>query len=126
MGCTTLMMANLTHRIAGRTERVGRYASERMSDGPAPAADARMSCHIDGGTGGGAVNDDAGSGGPGLELRLSAQSDRFDADDESWLAQEADLLADLRREVGGVRRDLQAVPGVKGMVETVIMALGSA
>ena len=73
-----------------------------------------------------ATSEDATSGGRGLDVRLSAQSDRFDADDENWLTQEADLLADLRREVGGVRRDLQAAPGAKGLVETVIMALGSA
>lgn len=65
-------------------------------------------------------------GGSGLELQLRAQSDRFDVDDENWLAQEAALLAELRTEVGGVRRDMVAVPGAKGMVETVIMALGSA
>src|SRR5262245_9947334 len=83
--------------------------------------------HIDAGTWmSDAMSDDAVGAGPGLELRLNAQSDRFDADDENWLAQEADLLAELRREVGGVRRDMQAVPGAKGMVETVIMALGSA
>lgn len=64
--------------------------------------------------------------GTGVELQLTAHSDRFDEGDENWLAQEADLLESLRSEVGGVRRDMTAVPGQKGMVETVIMALGSA
>jgi hypothetical protein len=64
--------------------------------------------------------------GTGMELTLRTGSDRFDIDDENWLEQEAALLADLRSEVGGVRRDMVAVPGQKGMVETIIMALGSA
>jgi hypothetical protein len=64
--------------------------------------------------------------GTGMELTLRTGSDRFDTDDESWLEQEAALLAELRHEVGGVRRDMVAVPGQKGMVETIIMALGSA
>jgi len=65
-------------------------------------------------------------GGTDLELTLRAGSDRFDVHDESWIEQEAALLADLRKEVGGVRRDLTAGPGQKGVVETIIMALGSA
>lgn len=62
----------------------------------------------------------------GLELSLKAHSDRFDEDDENWLAQENELLGELCRDVGGVRRDMVPGPGEKGMVETVIMALGSA
>jgi membrane-associated two-gene conflict system component 1 (EACC1) len=61
-----------------------------------------------------------------LELTLSTCSDRFDNDDDRWLAQESDLLESLRREVGGVRRDMVAVPGHKGLVESVILALGTA
>lgn len=61
-----------------------------------------------------------------LELTLRTGSDRFDINDENWLAQEADLLNELRTEVGGIRQDRTAVPGSKGLVETVIVALGSA
>ena len=61
-----------------------------------------------------------------LELTLRTGSERFDTDDDAWLAQEADLLNELRGEVGGVRRDMTAVPGEKGLVEAVILALGSA
>jgi hypothetical protein len=61
-----------------------------------------------------------------LELTLRTESDKFDQDDDNWLSQEAELLSELRSEVGGVRRDMAAVPGSKGLVETVIMALGSA
>jgi hypothetical protein len=63
--------------------------------------------------------------GDAVELRLSTHSDRFDEDDEGWLAQEADLLASLRGEVT-VRRDMVAAPGEKGLVEAIILALGTA
>jgi hypothetical protein len=61
-----------------------------------------------------------------VELTLSMHSDRFDEDDERWITQELDLLADLSREVGGVRRESVPARGDKGAVETVILALGSA
>jgi hypothetical protein len=60
-----------------------------------------------------------------MELRLSTHSDRFDESDDAWVAQEADLLASLRGEVT-VRRDMVAAPGEKGLVEGIILALGSA
>ena len=60
-----------------------------------------------------------------MEITLSTHSDRFGEDDEAWLAQEADLLASLRSEVP-VRRDAVAAPGEKGLVEGIILALGSA
>jgi hypothetical protein len=62
----------------------------------------------------------------GLDLTLHTSSDKFDPDDENWLDQEAELMASLRSEVGGVRRDYVAQPGDKGMIESVILALGSA
>jgi hypothetical protein len=61
-----------------------------------------------------------------VELTLQTESDKFDPDNKNWLAQEARLLGELRREVGGVRRDMAVASGAKGMVETVIIALGSA
>jgi len=60
-----------------------------------------------------------------LEVQLSTHSDRFDTSDESWLDQEGELLAALRGEVT-VRRELVAAPGQKGLVEGIILALGSA
>jgi hypothetical protein len=63
--------------------------------------------------------------GDDLELRLSTHSDRFDENDDAWIQQEADLMASLRGEVT-VRRDMVAAPGEKGLVEGIILALGSA
>jgi hypothetical protein len=60
-----------------------------------------------------------------VELTLTTHSDRFDTGDDAWLAQEADLMASLRAEVP-VRRDMVAAPGEKGLVESIILALGSA
>jgi hypothetical protein len=60
-----------------------------------------------------------------LDLTLSTHSDKFDADDDNWLAQETELLQALRGEVP-VRRDLVAAPGEKGLVEGIILALGTA
>jgi hypothetical protein len=60
-----------------------------------------------------------------VELTLTTHSDRFDTDDDAWVAQEADLMAALRAEVP-VRRDMVAAPGEKGLVESIILALGSA
>lgn len=60
-----------------------------------------------------------------VELKLTTHSDKFDPDDDNWLAQETELLQSLRGEVP-VRRDLVAAPGSKGLVEGIIMALGSA
>ncbi|MGH4024296.1 MAG: effector-associated constant component EACC1 [Pseudonocardiaceae bacterium] len=64
--------------------------------------------------------------GPELELTLIAGSDRFDSSDTRWLAHEADLMAELTRNVGGLRRDDTAVTGNKGATTDVILALGSA
>jgi len=60
-----------------------------------------------------------------VELSLTTHSDRFDEADEAWLDQEAELLAALRGEVP-VRRELVASPGEKGLVEGIILALGTA
>ena len=60
-----------------------------------------------------------------LELSLAVHSDRFDEEDEAWLEQEAQLFDALRTEVP-VRRDAVPAAGTKGMVESIIIALGSA
>jgi Effector Associated Constant Component 1 len=61
-----------------------------------------------------------------VDLTLRIGSDRFDEDDDNWLEQEAGLVAELSREAGGLRREAVAVPGSKGLVESLILALGSA
>jgi len=63
---------------------------------------------------------------PALDLVIQPRTDRYDPDDDRWQGQVADLYADLRREVGGVRRKRAQVEGTKGGVDTVILALGSA
>lgn len=64
-----------------------------------------------------------GNGGPCL--RLNAYSDRYDPDSEAWVEQELALFAELRREVGGVRRQAVPVAGAKGTAETVLIALAT-
>jgi hypothetical protein len=61
-----------------------------------------------------------------LDLVLEPHSDRFDPADDRWRAQVSDLYAGLDQEVGGIRREAQRVPGAKGTIDTVILALGSA
>ena len=64
--------------------------------------------------------------GQALELVIEAKTDRYDPTDDRWRGQVSQLHTSLREEVGGVRRERSAVPGTKGVVETVILALGSA
>ena len=66
-----------------------------------------------------------------LLLKIRPGSERYDDGDDRWLAQQVELFSELRSEVGGVRREAaaQAGPaeaGLKGAVETVILALASA
>ncbi|WP_369252385.1 effector-associated constant component EACC1 [Geodermatophilus amargosae] len=61
-----------------------------------------------------------------LDLVLEPHSDRFDPADDRWRAQVGDLYTGLEGEVGGLRREAERVPGAKGTVDTVILALGSA
>jgi hypothetical protein len=61
-----------------------------------------------------------------LELRLGPGTDRYDPADERWLRQANDLYADLRGELDGVRKESVPVPGSKGAVESMVLALGSA
>jgi hypothetical protein len=61
----------------------------------------------------------------GLQLRLTAHSDRFDEHASGWLSQEAELLESLHSQVS-VRRDTVVSAGDKGVVEGIILALGSA
>jgi hypothetical protein len=61
-----------------------------------------------------------------MDFELEPSSERFDPLDERWLAQMAQLTADLRREVGTVNRVSKPQPGVKGDLGSIVMALGSA
>ena len=61
-----------------------------------------------------------------LLLTIRPSSERYDRGDDRWLAQQIELFSDLRRDVGGVRREAAAQAGQKGAVETVILALASA
>jgi membrane-associated two-gene conflict system component 1 (EACC1) len=61
-----------------------------------------------------------------LEVTLSARTDRYDADDDRWLDQVAELRRTLRQETGAVQAAPAAVAGMKGAVDQLILALGSA
>jgi len=59
-------------------------------------------------------------------VELTPHSDRFDPNDLRWATQVGTLWQALEEEAGTVRRDATQVPGQKGGVETIILALGSA
>ena len=61
-----------------------------------------------------------------IEIGLAAANARFDDDDPRWRGQVADLMHELRRGAGSVRARREPVPGTKGAVDQVILALGSA
>jgi Effector Associated Constant Component 1 len=61
-----------------------------------------------------------------LQLIIEPRTDRFDPDDDRWREQVSDFYVELGREVGGVRRQRSEMPGTKGGIESVILALGSA
>lgn len=65
----------------------------------------------------------AGDGGPCV--RLNAYSDRYAPDSEAWADQELALFVELRRKVGGVRRQAVPVAGAKGTADAVLIALAS-
>jgi hypothetical protein len=61
-----------------------------------------------------------------LDLVIEPRSERFDPADDRWLSQVSDFYRDLDVEVGGLRREAEQVPGTRGTVDTIILALGSA
>lgn len=61
-----------------------------------------------------------------LAVTLTAQTERYSEDDERWLTQVAELHHQLRSETGAGIRSGVPVPGTKGMVDQLILALGSA
>jgi hypothetical protein len=61
-----------------------------------------------------------------IEIGLAAANERFDDDDPRWRDQVGDLVDELRRETGSVRSQRVVVPGTKGTIDNLILALGSA
>jgi hypothetical protein len=49
-----------------------------------------------------------------MEIELDVFSERFDPHDDRWLDQVAQLVTDLRREVGEAGRHADPSPGMKG------------
>ena len=66
----------------------------------------------------------AGAQGP-MRLTVDARNDQYDPDDDRWLDQAGSLYQELRAEADVIPGE-QAVPGAKGMVDQLIIALGSA
>lgn len=60
-----------------------------------------------------------------LRLKVDALNDHYDPDDERWLDQAGSLYRELRAEADVVPGG-QPVPGAKGTVDQLIIALGSA
>ncbi len=61
-----------------------------------------------------------------LDLIIEPRTDRYEPDDDRWLAQTNELYATLRKEVGGLCRESSPIEGTKGTIETLILVLGSA
>ncbi|MFH8692623.1 hypothetical protein ACH4VQ_36625 [Streptomyces anulatus] len=62
----------------------------------------------------------------GAEVAIKPGTDRFDAEDEGWLRQVADLVTTLREEVGTVSHSRIPEPDTKGASSQLILALASA
>jgi len=67
---------------------------------------------------------DADTRGP-LRLTVDARNDQYDPDDDRWLDQATALYQELRTQVEVVPGP-RAVPGAKGAIDQLIVALGSA
>jgi hypothetical protein len=60
------------------------------------------------------------------ELRIVAHSQRYYHDDDRWLAQVDALRRDLADNVPGFGTDRVREAGTKGIVETIVLTIGSA
>jgi hypothetical protein len=60
------------------------------------------------------------------EIVIQPLSSAYDPGDERWLGQVQGLLASLNANVGEVRKEVTPVPGQKGGIVEIIIALGSA
>lgn len=58
-------------------------------------------------------------------LKLVVSSDTLPGSDQRWRKQVDNLLADLKRNAGEVRKEITPVDGAKGGTEAIILALGS-
>ena len=61
-----------------------------------------------------------------LEVSIEPGSARFRPDDDRWLRQVSDFVRELSRSEVEVIRSTRVVPGAKGSVESILMAVGSA
>jgi hypothetical protein len=61
-----------------------------------------------------------------VSLQLTPGSDRFDPNDVRWARQVDGLWRALEEQAGVVQRSIVQVPGKKGGVDVIILALGSA
>jgi hypothetical protein len=61
-----------------------------------------------------------------VTIGLVPDSARYDADDDRWRDQVADLVRDLKVETGSLTVARTPVPGTKGSLDSLVLALGSA
>ncbi|SOD71875.1 hypothetical protein SAMN05892883_1336 [Jatrophihabitans sp. GAS493] len=61
-----------------------------------------------------------------LAITVTAQTDRYDENDDRWLAQVAEFRHELRVETGCVQVAAVPTPGMKGGLDQIILSLGSA
>lgn len=61
-----------------------------------------------------------------VSIGLVPNSARYNADDDRWRDQVADLVRDLRVETGSLSIARTPVPGTKGSLDSLVLALGSA
>lgn len=59
------------------------------------------------------------------QFKLVATSSALPSNDQRWRNQVDGLLADLKRNAGEIRREITPVPGQKGGIEEIILALGT-
>jgi len=60
-----------------------------------------------------------------FEITISPINENYDDHDPRWIGQKDELVANIKREVGTVRKETVPVPGQKGGIESIIVALGS-
>lgn len=63
---------------------------------------------------------------PEVVLHVEPGSRRFDASDDRWLDQIARFQTELDRDVGGVTRQQTPVEGAKGLIDSILLSVGSA
>ena len=61
-----------------------------------------------------------------IEITLTPRSDSYAEDDDRWQGQIADLVHELRVETEAFRIERTEVPGTKGTITELVLALGEA